>query len=297
MKKLLLVSAIFFAAAVLSSPNVSAQENENVITGKITLLSPSKVQMLDEYISDQLYTGKTPFSGLSLKLGAFYKKCDNLSWDVYYTSFGRPKSLDKPEVWPGASNPANSQNLSYNSFNFGYGTYYHWQFGKKLMLKTGGMFDIYGAQKKSTPNGVNNYINMEAQMMLKGHAAIKYGWEFKKWGLDLRASMSLPVIGLISADHPSEPAMSIIGVNDHRIMRPVMRHIFIGSYHNYMSLDYDFGVDFVLRPCTLSLGFGSTRKWWNVYDVQNIRQINYSTLGISFDLVTRNKFKSSNKNF
>lgn len=64
-----------------------------------------------------------------------------------------------------------------------------------------------------------------------------------------------------------------------------------------MSLDYEIGIDFVLKPCTLTLGIANTSKWWNVYDIQNIRKINCMTIGISFDLVTRNKFKTSNKNF
>ena len=76
-----------------------------------------------------------------------------------------------------------------------------------------------------------------------------------------------------------------------------MNHIFVGSYHNYMSLDYEFGIDFVLKSCTLTFGFGATNKWWNVYDVQNIRKISYTTLGIAFDIVSRNKFQSSNRNF
>jgi hypothetical protein len=100
----------------------------------------------------------------------------------------------------------------------------------------------------------------------------------------------------MTADHPSEPALALIG-NDHNILDPAYRHIFLASYHNYMSLDYALGMDFVLKPCTLTLGFGSTSKWWNVYDVQNIRKISYLTLGVSFDLVGLSKFKSSNKNF
>ena len=163
--------------------------------------------------------------------------------------------------------------------------------------KAGGMLDLYGAMKESVPDGVNNYLNLEGQIMLKAHAAIKYGWEFKKWGLDLRALVTLPVVGIITADHPSEPALSILGGNDHSIMNRAFKHVFLGSYHNYMSLDYEVGVDFVFKPCTITIGFGSTRKWWNIYDIQNIRKINYSTIGVAFDIVSRDKFKSSNKNF
>lgn len=297
MKKLLLLLAVSIATTFLGSTIASAQEKEKPVTATINLFNSSSVQILDEYLSDQLYSGGTALSGLQLKLGAIYKKHDNLSWELYYTGYNNPELIDKIDLLPKITNPANSQTLKYSSYNFGYGTYYHWQFGKKLMLKTGGMLDLYGTMKETVPDGVNNYLNIEGQMMLKAHAAIKYGWDFKKWALDLHASVTLPIIGIITADHPSEPALSIIAGNDHNIMDPALNHIFLGSYHNYMSLDYEAGIDFVFKPCTITLGFGSIRKWWNVYEVQNIRKINYSTIGIAFDLVSRNKFKSSNKNF
>ena len=297
MKKLLSLLIVSIAATVLHPTTVSAQENEKPVTATISLLSPSSVEVLDEYISSQLYSGESVFTGFHIKLGAIYKKHDNLSWDLYYTGYNRASWIEEREIFPTLTNPANSQNLKYSSYTIGYGTYYNWQFGKKLMIKAGGMLDLYGAMKESTPDGVNNYLNLEGQIMLKAHAAIKYGWDFKKWALDLHASATLPLVGIISADHPSEPALSILGGNDHSIMNPAFNHIFLGSYHNYMSLDYEAGIDFVFKPCTITLGFGSTRKWWNVYDIQNIRKINYSTIGISFDLVSRNKFKSSNKNF
>ena len=138
---------------------------------------------------------------------------------------------------------------------------------------------------------------MEGQIMLKGHAAIKYGWDFKKWGLDLRANVSLPLLGVITADHPSEPAAYMLGSNDHSVGQAHLKHIFLGCYHNYMSLDYEMGIDFVLKPFTIQLAYGSTNRWWNVYDVQNIRKIHYLSLGAAFDIVSRPKFKSSNNNF
>ena len=298
MKKLLLLSAASIVAFILGPAQAYAQENEKVVTGKITLMSPTTVEVLDEYISSQLYTGETVFTGMNVRLGAIYRKNDNLSWDLYYTGFKRPAWREK---FGGGNleslrNPAESQVLKYTTYNLGYGTYYHWRFGEKLMLKTGGMFDVYGAHKNSTPDGVNNSTSIDAQIMLKAHAAIKYGWEFKKWALDLHALVSVPVLGLIAADHPSESSISAIA-NDNTVLSPAYRHIFLASYHNYMSLDYEMGVDFVTKPCTFTLGFGSTRKWWNIYDLQNIRKINYLTLGVAFDIVGRDKFKSSNINF
>ena len=277
----------------LGSTAASAQQREKVVTGSFSYLAPSSIEMLDEYMSNQMYSGALYYSGWDIKLSALYKKYDNLSWDLYFNTLSQGNSEDISELM---SNPSNSQYLTYNGYNLGYGTYYHWNFGRKLMIKAGGKFDLYGAKKETKPDGLDNCLNMEGQIMLKAHAAIKYGWDFKKWALDLSLRASLPMLGVITADHPSEPALALLG-NDHNILNAEYNHIFLASYHNYMSLDYEFDIDFVLRHCTLTLGIGSTNKWWNVYDVQNIRKINYISLGIAFDLVTRNKFKSTNKNF
>ena len=297
MKKLSLLLAVSIAATVLCSTIATAQEKEKVVTGTINFLIPSLVEVLDQYLSGQLYTDESLFTGVNVKIGAFYKKHDNLSWNLYYTGYNKSNGISGLKQVASLTNPANSQNLQYSSYTVGYGTYYHWQFAKKLMIKAGGMADLYGAMKKTTPDGVNNHLNIEGHMMLKAHAAIRYGWDFKKWGLDLRAHATLPLFGVITADHPSEPALSILASNDHSVMNSAYNHIFFASYHNYMSFDYELGVDFVLKPCTLTLGFGNTSKYWNIYDIQNIRKINYMTLGVAFDIVSRDKFKSSNKNF
>lgn len=297
MKKLILLLAVFFATAVPGSTLASAQNKEKVVTGTITSMSPMSVKFLDEYMSNQLYTGTSVFNGLNVKLGAFYRKYDNLSWDIYYTSYHRNKDLEERADLTPLLNPSGSQRLRYSTWSFGYGTYYHWNLGEKLLVKAGGLCDFYGAYKEAAPDAVNNGISLEGQIMFKAHAAIKYGWDFEKWGLDLRADLTLPLIGLITADHPSEPALFAVIGNDHNVMQSAVRHFFLGSYHNYMSLDYNLGVDFVFKPFTIHLAYGSTNRWWNVYDLQNIRQINYMSLGASFDIVSRSKFKSSNKNF
>lgn len=298
MKKLLLLLIAASASVAFGAVSASAQEKEKVVTGTINLMTPTNVRFLDEYMSNQLYTGGHVFSGLSVKLGAIYRKHENLSWDLYYTRFKKPTilgGLAGEDYTEFLANPARSQFLKYTPTSVGYGTYYHWQSGK-LMLKTGGIFDVYAALNQALPDGVNNATTFDLQTMLKAHAAIKYGWDFNKWGLDIHASVTLPVIGLMIGDHPSEPANALVG-NDHSAINPQFRHIFLACYHNYMSLDYDMGVDFVLKPFTITLGLMNTGKWWNVNGMQHIRKINCMTLGVSFDIVSRSKFKTSNRNF
>lgn len=297
MKKLPLLFAVSIAIALLGSSVATAQENERVVTGTFNYMTPSHVEVLDEYISSQLYQGGAVFTGLNVNLGSVYKKNQKVSWDLYYTQFSRNAEMVAMDGVPKLMNPAKTQYLNYQYYNFGYGSYYHWNFGNKLKVKAGGVFDVYGSMKTSKPDGVNNFLNMEAQIMVKALGAVKYGWDFKKWALDIHGKLSLPVFGVISADHPSEPAMFAFLGNDHNVMDPTYNHVFMAFYHNYMSLDYEVGVDFVFRPFTITLGLGSINKWWNVYDVQNFRKINYATIGISFDLALRNKFKSTINNF
>lgn len=296
MKKLLSFLAISVMTMTLGATLASAQENETIVTGKVALLAPSYVSVLDEYISNQLYSGSGVFTGLNVKLGAFYSKQDKLSWDLYCSGYDRDKLLEENSELPSLTNPARSQKLKWTLYNFGYGTYYNWQFFDKLMIKAGGMLDVYMASKTSTPDGVNNFMNIDGQVMLKALTAIKYGWDFEKWGLDIRAQFSAPLLGVMIADHPNETVLAIVG-NNTNILDPAFNHIFFASYHNFMSFDYEAGIDFVLKPFTLSLAFGGMCKWWNVNDLQNIRKIHYTSLGISFDLVPRCKFKSANRNF
>ena len=109
MKKLVLLLTVSFATAVLGSTLASAQEKEKVVTGTISSMTPSSVKFLDEYMSSQLYTGSSVFNGLNVKLGAFYRKYDNLSWDIYYTSYHRNKDLEERAGLEPLKNPSGSQ--------------------------------------------------------------------------------------------------------------------------------------------------------------------------------------------
>ena len=105
MKKLLLLLALCIATTAVAS----AQEKEKVVTGTITFLNPSSMKVLDEFVASHEYTGSSAI-GLSVKLGAIYKRLDNLSWDLYYTGYNRPSLLGNSE-WPLLSNPASTRAL------------------------------------------------------------------------------------------------------------------------------------------------------------------------------------------
>ena len=46
----------------LGSTAASAQQREKVITGSFSYLAPSSIEMLDEYMSNQMYSGALYYS-------------------------------------------------------------------------------------------------------------------------------------------------------------------------------------------------------------------------------------------
>ena len=99
-KKLFVLLAVSVATAAFGSVVASAQGEEKVVTGTVTLLNLSRMKILDEYMAGHLYSGNGTTLGLNVKLGAIYRKTENLSWDVYYTSIKRPKILDRANSLP-----------------------------------------------------------------------------------------------------------------------------------------------------------------------------------------------------
>ena len=176
MKKLLLLLLAASVSVAFGAVSASAQEKEKVVTGTINLMTPTNVRFLDEYMSNQLYTGNGGFIGLNVKLGAMYRKHENLSWDLYYTRFKKPTilgGLAGEDYTEFLANPAKSQFLKYTPTSIGYGTYYHWQAGK-LMLKTGGIVDVYAALNQALPDGVNNATTFDLQTVNTGRHNLRH---------------------------------------------------------------------------------------------------------------------------
>ena len=64
MKKLLLLVAVFYITPLFCLTTVSAQEKKKVVTGTVKLMSPTDVQLLDEYMF-LTYGGKIISSGVA----------------------------------------------------------------------------------------------------------------------------------------------------------------------------------------------------------------------------------------
>lgn len=296
MKKLLLSLSLIVA---IITPTIGyAQNDEKVVSLTISSYSGS-AQILDEYLLNQQYTGS--IHGFQVEFGAMYKNNKNLSWDLYGRTYKADKADSELLSNVGLWNPARTSGVTLDAFSAGYGTYYNWTIGKKLQLKAGGLFDLYGGLKTGYPNSVNNAANFEGQAVVKASGGIKYGWDFKKWGLDIYANMSLPVFGIFIADHKSEAAM--VGLvfkmmsGEGAFINKEFNHTFFGFYHNYQAIDFDMGIDFVFKPFSFGLSFIQNNKWWNANDVQNFRKYGMLSFNFGIDLVSRSKFKSSNKYF
>jgi hypothetical protein len=113
--------------------------------------------------------------------------------------------------------------------------------------------------------------------------------------------MSLPVFGIFIADHKSEAAM--VGLvfkmmsGEGAFINKEFNHTFFGFYHNYQAIDFDMGIDFVFKPFSFGFSFIQNNKWCNANDVQNFRKYGMLSFNFGIDLVSRSKFKSSNKYF
>lgn len=296
MKKLLLSLSLIVA---LVAPVIGyAQNGEKVVSVTVSAYSGA-AGILDEYFLNQQYLGT--IKGFQAKVGAMYKKNENLSWDLYGRTYKAEKGDSELLSGVGLWNPARTSGLTLQAYSAGYGTYYNWTIGQKLQLKAGGILDFYGGFKQGYPDSFNNAANFEGQIMIKAAGGIKYGWDFKKWGLDLYANMSLPVFGLFIADHKYEAALTASALKmlfgQGSFMGNSFNHLFFGSYHNYQSFDFDLGIDFVFKPFSFGFSINQTKKWWNEYDVQNIRDYVMFNINVGVDLVSRSKHKSSNKYF
>ncbi len=300
MKKLLLSLSLIFLLA--GSVVGYAQDKEKVVSASFSMLSGSAM-ILDEYLIDQAYTGD--ISAYQLKFGAMYKKNNNLTWDLYGRLYDGPKGkegISDKFSQKGLMNPSRTTGIILKAISAGYGTYYNWSFADKLQVKAGGLLDFYGGLKEGYPSSVNNAANFEGQLMLKAAGGIKYGWDFKKnWGLNLYANLSLPVFGVFIADHKSEAALlgSVFKMvaGEGAFVTSEFKHTFFGFYHNYQAVDYELGIEFVFKPLSFGISYVQNDKWWNVYDLQNIRKYGLLSLNIGVDLVSRSKYKSSNKYF
>ena len=278
---------------LLFAYNASAGDEahkEKVVTTRWSLVS-GNAKVADHYLSDQEHKGQ--IVGLSMEFGSFYKKNDNLLWDLDITYILSPYISIVDEI--SLANPAKTSFIVLHNFSADYGTYYNWNPVNNLNIKAGGCFELLGGVNIGKPHHVNNLFDIDFQTQLKAAAGIRYGWKFKKFGIFLQAELGVPFMGLALSGNVYQGSMDSLPKSE--LLPGTINILNFTSFHNLTGFNADFEVDFVFGKTTLFLTSEYNNRWWNIHGVQNYRLYNLSKIGLMVDLVARDRMHSNSRFF
>lgn len=284
---------IFICLLVLSfSANLAAKEpvsKEKVVTSRWSF-SIGAVDYVNHFLSSQEYSGG-PLMRVKVENGAFYKRSENLSWDLDLT-FVSTRDSDLGNL---PSNPAGTNNVSMTDYVVEYGTSYNWNPISNLYLRAGGSFEVLAGMYMTMPNSVNNSADIAFQPQFKATAGIKYGWTFKNSGIFLYADLGVPFMGLTLVGSHFEAARDIIHLGE--LLPATFNHLKFSTFHNLQGYNLEVGADFVFNKFTIFMSMDMNHRWWNAYGTQNYKKYELFKIGLGVDLVSRSRVKSNNRYF
>lgn len=260
------------------------------VTNKWTYLT-GVASFTNHFLNQQEYSGH--ISGFQAEHGRFYRNSERLSWKlslVHLRSMYR-KTFDVNGLW----NAAETSCVSTQAYEADYAVYYNWLLFDRLQLKAGGSFNIYGDFIMADNNAINNILSAGIQTQVYAAAGARYGWDFEKFGLDLFANLSTPILGMMMVDNRYENALDIVSPSEFNVKE--YRHIIGSSLHNMKGVNSELGVDCALKNFSISLSYESRNRWWHSYGLQNYRKTSLIKLGISVNLLSRQNYKSSDRHF
>ena len=295
---LLMVAGATFASAQATDTSVTEQQTtsevllsgRNPVTSKWTYLSGT-AKIASHYLNNQEYTTKA-LVGIEASHGRFYRKSEHVMWKL---TMSHVRSMNRRIFAFGLSNAAHSSKISMQNYEIDYATFYNWSFNDRLQIRVGGSLNLYGGFLNADDNAINNIMTFDLQTQLFAQAQIRYGWNFKKWGLDLYANAATPFIGFASMDSRYEDFLGSL-VND-KLSVKEDKHFKFTSFHNLNGINFEAGIDFALRSLTISLGIESKCRWWNGYELQNYRKFTFTKVGISVNLFAQKDRKAINRQF
>ena len=259
------------------------------VTSKWSIIS-GDAEVANHYFSNHEYTGEV--IGIEAKHGRFYRKSERLSWQLTLTHLRR---MHRELFGGGLHNPAETSHISLQSYEADYAVFYNWLLFDRLQLRAGGSLNMNGGFMYSAVDAMNNVISIDFQTQLLAAAQARYGWDFKKFGMDIYANISTPFVGFTSADSRFETLMdSTIGGN---FSVKEDKHLLFSAPHNLQGMNFEMGIDFALRNLTLSYSIESRNRWWHAHGLQNYRKYTLTKIGISVNLFAQQKYKSSDRHF
>ena len=265
-------------------------QREKIVTTKWSLISGTG-KVVNHYLSNQEYKGQ--LMGLGMEFGSFYKRSENLSWDLDLSYIMSPYIPIAEEM--SMANPARTAYNVLHAIRADYGTYYNWNPIENFYIKAGGRFDLLAGVNHGRPNQINNLFDIDFQTQIKAAAGIRYGWELKRIGIYIQGDLAIPFIGgaLGSGQYESSTDSLIKG----EILPGTMNIYRFTSFHNLTGFDTELELDFVFGNTTLFLSVKYDNRWWNITGVQNYRLYSLSKIGLMVDLVARNRKNSNNRYF
>lgn len=262
------------------------ESKEKIVTNKWSFVFGSPTYV-NHYFSNQEYSGGS-MVGIAGEHGAFFRKRENLAWNLKLTGLASPKSF-------AATNPAKTSAITSYILSAEYGVSHHWNPVKNLYLRAGGAFNFEGGWF-SAPMGINNVADLLVQPQLKATAGIKYAINFKNMSINIFGDFGLPFMGLASVGSKYEGSFNIL-TSPTNLNKPVINHFAFTSFHNLQGYNFDLGLDFQFRNFSFVFSLEQNSKWWHAYDVQNYKKITMLKLGFSVDLISRSRIISKNRYF
>ena len=290
MKKITFIITFLMLMSMTDSLAENREVKEKVVTTKFSFVSGS-AKIADHYLNDQEHAGEV--LGLSMEFGSFYKKSKNISWDFDMTYIMSPYSSLAQEI--SISNPSKTSFYALHNVRAEYGTYYNWNLLDNLNIKAGGSIDMLTGMIMGKPDYVNNLIDFDFQLQLKAAAGIRYGWNFKKFGLFLQGDIAVPLMGTALGGSVYQGVTD--GMVGSEILPATINMLHFTSFHNLTGFNTELELDIVFGNTTLFITTEYYNRWWNLHDVQNYRKFNLSRIGLMVDLVARNRHNSANRFF
>ena len=285
--------SVFAVLILLFASNAYAgneTEREKVVSSKWSIVN-GKAKVANHYLSDQEHIGQ--LMGMSMDFGSFYKKSENISWDFNLTYILSPYRAKVDEVSLG--NPARTSFIALHNIRADYGTYYNWNPADNFYIKAGGCLDLFTGINIGKPNHVNNLFDLDFQTQLKAAVGVRYGWNFRKFGLYLQGDLAIPFIGGAMSSSPYQGSIDSIFGGE---ILPGTTNIFcFTSFHNLTGFNTEFELDFVFNKTTLFLSSEYINRWWNLCGIQNYRKYSLSKIGLMVDLVARPRHNLNNRYF
>ncbi|MBR5196650.1 MAG: DUF3316 domain-containing protein [Alistipes sp.] len=289
---LLLLMVAGAATCFAQEESTTETSNRHPVTVRAQVLLGG-AQYVSHYLNEQQYAGG--MRGLEFTFGRMYPKSKHLSWELKMAYWGNSQQ-SFPLVGTGMHNAANTSSIQMaHTYDADYAVYYNWFIKDRLQIRLGGYLNVNAGILVGDGSFVNNSAVVQLQTLLYASAQIRYGWDFKKWGLDLYANAAMPLIGGRAADGRfTSFADTMLGGSFNS--SPYKNFVFAAP-HNTLGADWEIGIDFAMPRVSLSMAYGGNGLYWHDYGIQNKRDNAFFKLGVSVNLVCMKRGQTTNRHF